>query len=173
MSVPPPSERAIARRQLRSYPHPAAVIALDDPREKVGVRQLCGHTRSPLTYYLVPGRFWPWTEGAGCVGAGIFGVLIRVSYIVTGMPPLPIACGLSKGAFMPLLGCATDTLFAFSIVEMIIFTVLPSLIGLLTSLLSLVIGLGGIALWVFLMYKAYNHERFKLPLVGDLAEKQA
>ncbi|MBI1897225.1 MAG: DUF4870 domain-containing protein [Acidobacteria bacterium] len=62
---------------------------------------------------------------------------------------------------------------AFSIVEMIIFTVLPSLIGLLTSLLSLVIGLGGIALWVFLMYKAYNHERFKLPLVGDLAEKQA
>ncbi|HYX52709.1 MAG TPA: DUF4870 domain-containing protein [Candidatus Limnocylindrales bacterium] len=27
--------------------------------------------------------------------------------------------------------------------------------------------------WIFLMFKAYNNERFKLPVVGDLAEKQA
>jgi uncharacterized membrane protein len=27
--------------------------------------------------------------------------------------------------------------------------------------------------WVFLMFKAYNNERFKLPVIGDLAEKQA
>jgi uncharacterized membrane protein len=26
---------------------------------------------------------------------------------------------------------------------------------------------------IFLMYKAYNNERFKLPFIGDLAEKQA
>jgi len=28
-------------------------------------------------------------------------------------------------------------------------------------------------LWLFLMYKAYQGEKFKLPIVGDLAEKQA
>ncbi len=28
-------------------------------------------------------------------------------------------------------------------------------------------------LWLFLMFKAYQGEKFKLPVVGDLAEKQA
>jgi uncharacterized membrane protein len=28
-------------------------------------------------------------------------------------------------------------------------------------------------LWIFLMYKAYKGEKFKLPIVGDMAEKQA
>ena len=28
-------------------------------------------------------------------------------------------------------------------------------------------------LWLFLMYKAYQGEKFKLPIIGDLAEKQA
>ena len=29
-----------------------------------------------------------------------------------------------------------------------------------------------LVLWVFLMYKAYQGEKFKLPVIGDLAEKQ-
>ena len=28
-------------------------------------------------------------------------------------------------------------------------------------------------LWLFLMYKAYQGEKFKLPVIGDFAEKQA
>ena len=28
-------------------------------------------------------------------------------------------------------------------------------------------------LWLFLMYKAYQKEKFKLPVIGDLAEQQA
>jgi uncharacterized membrane protein len=28
-------------------------------------------------------------------------------------------------------------------------------------------------LWIFMMYKAYQHEKFKLPLIGDIAEKMA
>jgi uncharacterized membrane protein len=27
--------------------------------------------------------------------------------------------------------------------------------------------------WVLLVVKAYHHELFKLPIIGDLAEKQA
>ena len=41
------------------------------------------------------------------------------------------------------------------------------------SLLGMLLALGGLALWLILMFKAYNNERFKLPIVGDLAEKQA
>jgi uncharacterized membrane protein len=34
------------------------------------------------------------------------------------------------------------------------------------------IALLGFILWIVLMYKAYNGEKFKLPFVGDFAEKQ-
>jgi uncharacterized membrane protein len=43
------------------------------------------------------------------------------------------------------------------------------LVGLLYSILSL----GLLAVVILLMVKAYQGERFKLPIIGDLAEKQA
>jgi uncharacterized membrane protein len=43
----------------------------------------------------------------------------------------------------------------------------------LMSLIFLVLRLAMFAAWVFLMYKAYNNEEFKLPIIGDLAAKQA
>ena len=33
--------------------------------------------------------------------------------------------------------------------------------------------LGVIAIWILMMLKAYNGERYKLPLIGDMAEKFA
>jgi uncharacterized membrane protein len=36
-----------------------------------------------------------------------------------------------------------------------------------------VVRLGFFALWLFLMFKAYNNERFMLPVIGELAAKQA
>ena len=35
------------------------------------------------------------------------------------------------------------------------------------------LGLAEFALWILLVIKAYQHQIFKLPIVGDLAEKQA
>lgn len=35
------------------------------------------------------------------------------------------------------------------------------------------LGLAELALWILLIFKAYQHEMFKLPIVGDLAEQQA
>jgi uncharacterized membrane protein len=43
----------------------------------------------------------------------------------------------------------------------------------LVSLLSFVIWLAFLAAWIFLMVKAYNHQEFRLPIIGDLAAKQA
>lgn len=36
-----------------------------------------------------------------------------------------------------------------------------------------IIGLGFFVLWLVLLFKAYNNERFKLPVIGDMAEKYA
>jgi uncharacterized membrane protein len=44
-----------------------------------------------------------------------------------------------------------------------------TLIALVNTLISLAI----FAFWLFLMYKAYNNETFKLPVIGDWAFKQA
>lgn len=35
------------------------------------------------------------------------------------------------------------------------------------------VGLAAFVAWCFVVYKAYNKERFKVPFIGDLAEKQA
>lgn len=43
----------------------------------------------------------------------------------------------------------------------------------LLGLVSMLISLGFLACVLFMMYKAYNNERFKLPVIGDLAAKQA
>lgn len=52
-----------------------------------------------------------------------------------------------------------------------------SIIGYALPLLVLpiymLLGLAELALWILLVIKAYQHEMFKLPIVGDLAEKQA
>ncbi|MBZ5568344.1 MAG: DUF4870 domain-containing protein [Acidobacteriia bacterium] len=34
-------------------------------------------------------------------------------------------------------------------------------------------GLGGLILWVLMLMKAYNGQMWKLPVIGDIAEKQA
>ena len=49
------------------------------------------------------------------------------------------------------------------------FSGLWALLGLISMLVSLLF----LACTLFLMYKAYNNERFKLPIIGDLAAKQA
>ena len=62
---------------------------------------------------------------------------------------------------------------ALSIVTTILGFVMPTIVNLILGVLSMVIWLGGIFVWAFLIYKAYNNEKFKLPIIGDLAEKQA
>ena len=59
------------------------------------------------------------------------------------------------------------------IVETIIAVVMPWQLHMLLSLFTILLSLGGLAIWLFLMYKAYNNEKFKLPIIGDLAEKQS
>lgn len=45
--------------------------------------------------------------------------------------------------------------------------------GWLTILVWPLISLGGFVVWVILVLKAYQNQKFKLPVIGDMAEKQA
>ena len=46
-------------------------------------------------------------------------------------------------------------------------------LGLATLLLWPLLGLGGLILWILMAMKAYGGQMWKLPVVGDIAEKQA
>ena len=46
-------------------------------------------------------------------------------------------------------------------------------IGWFTWILRPLVGLGLFILWIICLIKAFNGERFKVPFIGDLAEKQA
>lgn len=59
------------------------------------------------------------------------------------------------------------------IVDTILAITMPLSLHILVSLLWMVIFLGVLAVWILLLIKAYQGERFKLPVIGDLAEKQA
>lgn len=45
--------------------------------------------------------------------------------------------------------------------------------GFMSLLLWPLVGLAFFLIWIFLLIKAFNGQRFKLPIIGDLAEKQA
>ncbi|MGP8271930.1 MAG: DUF4870 domain-containing protein [Terracidiphilus sp.] len=46
-------------------------------------------------------------------------------------------------------------------------------IGLINVVLWPLVALGFFILWIIVLIKAFNGERFKIPVIGDLAEKQA
>jgi uncharacterized membrane protein len=54
----------------------------------------------------------------------------------------------------------------------IVFAIMPFL-GLLILPIYALIGLGGFVYWLFLAFKAYNNEQYKIPVIGDMAAKQA
>lgn len=54
------------------------------------------------------------------------------------------------------------------------FTTVLSFMGLFfMSFLHLILLLGFFVLWAMLIYKAYNNQKWVLPIIGPLAEKQA
>ena len=63
---------------------------------------------------------------------------------------------------------------AWFIVEigLIVIRMLP-FIGWSMWFLRPLVGLGFFILWIVVLIKAFNGEKFKIPFIGDLAEKQA
>jgi uncharacterized membrane protein len=64
---------------------------------------------------------------------------------------------------------AAGALFVLHVALSIVGYALP----LIVIPIYMLLGLAELALWILLVIKAYQHVMFKLPIVGDLAEKQA
>ena len=60
-----------------------------------------------------------------------------------------------------------------SIIGSILMAALPFFLSMLWGLVSLLIWIAGLILWIMLMVKAYSGQKWVLPIIGPLAEKQA
>jgi len=63
--------------------------------------------------------------------------------------------------------------FAVYFVLAIFLAIVPGILWRMVWLLHSLLDLGFFLLWLLLMYEAYNKEEFKLPVIGELAAKQA
>lgn len=138
---------------------------------------------------------------AGATGAGAAGTA-GASYVPPGPPPVAVS-GMSEnvaGALCYLAGLITGIIFlviapynqnkfvrfhAFQsifghiavIVLWIVYVIVSGILAFVTHGLAFFLfplfGLLVFILWLYLMYSAYNNKKVKLPLIGDLAERQA
>lgn len=65
---------------------------------------------------------------------------------------------------------ALQSLFTFLFIHVAMFVLM--FIPVLGWLVSSLLGIISVVLWILGMIKAYQGEKFKFPIVGDLAEKQ-
>jgi uncharacterized membrane protein len=72
-------------------------------------------------------------------------------------------------SFQCLFFCGALLVLQFGLT---VLTVVPFM-ALITFPLHMLIALGGFVLWIILLIKANGGEMYKLPVIGDMAEKQA
>lgn len=78
-------------------------------------------------------------------------------------------------AFQSIFYCVGLIAFwiAWEILLIILGIISHGLAFMIGGPLSLLIWLASIAVWIILVFQAYNNKEFKLPIIGDLAAKQA
>ena len=70
-----------------------------------------------------------------------------------------------------IFGAALIVIWIATVILGIILGILFAPLGCLVGLVPLVIGIGGFVLWILLMLKAYQGAMWKLPIIGDMAER--
>ncbi|MCM8782551.1 MAG: DUF4870 domain-containing protein [Candidatus Omnitrophica bacterium] len=98
--------------------------------------------------------------------ANVAGLLSYLLGFITGIVFYVIE---KENKFVRFHALQSSVVFGFLFVLSMVLRFIPILGWTLNILVSLV----SLVLWIILMIKAYQGERFKLPLAGDIAEKNA
>ena len=101
----------------------------------------------------------------------VLGLLTGVLFLV--LAPYNQNRAIRFHAFQSIfLHIASIAVFIGLMIVIGILSFVPFVGTFLGLILYPVVGLGLFILWLMLMYKAYNKERWVLPIIGELAEKQ-
>jgi uncharacterized membrane protein len=115
------------------------------------------------------------TEG---IDENIAGLLCYVFGWLTGL----IFLLIDKRNFVKFHGAQSIALNICFIAVWILYVIFSFFLTMVTAMLHFpigfigffllpVIGLAFLAVWIFVMYKAYSHEKYKLPIIGNIVEK--
>jgi uncharacterized membrane protein len=61
----------------------------------------------------------------------------------------------------------------WDVLAMVLTPLTAGFFALISLPVTLLLSLGGLAFWCFLLYKAYNNQVYKVPFIGAIAEKHA
>ncbi|HCM42696.1 MAG TPA: DUF4870 domain-containing protein [Candidatus Omnitrophota bacterium] len=100
------------------------------------------------------------------LNANVAGLLCYSLGLITGVIFFLIE---KENKFIRFHAVQSAVVFGALFVLQVVLPVIPFFGGILTPLVSL----ASVVLWVVMMIKAYQGEKFKLPIVGDIAEKKA
>jgi uncharacterized membrane protein len=124
----------------------------------------------PKREYIQGGKFMPEINEKTSSGltANVAGLLCYLFGWVTGL----IFLFMEKDSkFVRFHAIQSIIVFgAISIAQFILWILF--LIPFLGWIIGFLVWIGTVILWVFLMYKAYQGEKYKLPIAGNIAEKQ-
>jgi len=109
------------------------------------------------------------TAGDSSTGlkANIAGLLCYLFGWVTGIIFLVLE---KKSQFVRFHAAQSIVVFGFFTVLNILLAIIFTQLWFLGTFLNVIIGLAAFLLWLFLMYKAYQGEAYKLPIAGDIAQ---
>ena len=116
--------------------------------------------------------------GGGQMSSNVVGLLCYVLTLITGilflvLEPYNRDPFVRFHAFQAIFFCAAAIgLCIASMVLSVVLSAIPVLGWVLGLVLFAVLPLGLGLLWVVLMIQAYQNKKWKLPVIGDLAEKQ-
>lgn len=119
--------------------------------------------------YAAPAQTGGLTENVAGTLAYILGLITGIVFLV--LEPYNRSKFVRFHAFQAIF--LHVAFIVFWIALSIVTAVLPFSLWVLTSILSMVVSLGGLALWIICMVKAYNHDKLRVPVISDIAEKQA
>jgi uncharacterized membrane protein len=132
--------------------------------------------QSPPSYQQHPQPQYGAPSSASGLQPNVAGLLTYVFGFVTGIIFLALD-PYNKDRFVRFHAFQSILLSVALIVLLmglnIVYFILPWWLDWIVTLVQLVVQLGGFVLWIFSMFKAYNGEKLKLPIISDLAEQQA
>ncbi len=128
----------------------------------------CGYSVSPVARPVAPGLSSN-VAGALCY---LVGLLTGIIFLV--LEPYKRDSFVRFHAFQSICYCIVWIVYRILWSNIVMAGLFPfGFLWPVFGLIGTLITLAFILFWLFLMYKAYNHETFMIPLIGEFASKQA
>lgn len=95
-----------------------------------------------------------------------------VAYLLGPVTGIVLLITDKKNSYVRFHAMQSTVLFGAFLLLNIVLGIIPILGWIIALIISPILGIASFILWLFLMWKAYNGEKYKLPYFGELAEKQ-